>query len=84
MSQAFQCDLCGDCVSSEDLARAEREVANENTTIAGTQTNIGIIIKAYKAHVCNTCWGLVMAKVKAWVNANIQEESWEGILKFRG
>lgn len=71
MSQAFQCDLCGDCVANEDLARAEREVAKENTTILGTQLDIGIIIKVYKQHVCNTCWDLVMTKVKAWVNANI-------------
>ena len=71
MSQAFQCDLCGDCVASEDLAKSEREVARESTTINGTQVDIGIIIRAYIPHVCNTCWGLVMDKVKAWVNANI-------------
>lgn len=71
MSQAFRCDLCGDCVASEDLAKSTREVANESANIAGTQTDIGIIIKVYKPHVCNTCWALVMQKVKAWVQANI-------------
>ena len=67
MSQAFQCDLCGDCVSSEDLAKSEREVVNKSTTINGTQTDIGISIKVYKPHVCNTCWALVMTQVKQWV-----------------
>ena len=67
MSQAFRCDLCGDCVSSEDLAKSEREVVNKSTTINGTQTDIGISVKVYKPHVCNTCWALVMAKVKQWV-----------------
>ena len=71
MSQAFRCDLCGDYVANEDLAQAEREVAKENVTVSGTQTDIGIIIKVYKQHVCNICWGLVMAKVKAWINANV-------------
>lgn len=71
MSQAFRCDLCGDCAATEDLARRQREVARESTTVSGTQTDIGIIIKVYQPHVCNTCWSLVMAKVKAWINANI-------------
>jgi hypothetical protein len=71
MSQAFRCDLCGDCVVSEDLAKAQREVANEPTTVSGTDTNIGIIIKVYKQHVCNACWSNVMNKVKAWADANL-------------
>ena len=71
MSISFKCDLCGDCVDSEALAESEREVAHESANISGTQTDIGIIIKVYKPHVCNPCWLLVMAKVKAWVNANI-------------
>ena len=68
MSQAFQCDLCGDCVASEDLAKSEREVVNKSTTINGTQTDIGISVKVHKPHVCNTCWALVMAKVKQWAS----------------
>ena len=66
MSQAFQCDLCGNCVASEDLAKSEREVVNKSTDIAGTQVDIGIVIKVYKPHVDAECWALVMAKVKAW------------------
>lgn len=71
MSQAFRCDLCGNCVQSEDLARAEREVARENTTVSNTGTDIGIIIKVYKQHVCNSCWSLVMQRVKQWVDAHL-------------
>ena len=71
MSQAFKCDICGDCVSSEAAAYSEREEARESTNILGVQVDIGIIVKVYVQHVCNTCWPLVRQKVKAWINANL-------------
>jgi hypothetical protein len=71
MSQAYKCDLCGECSVSEDLVKSEREVARESTTISGTGTDLGIIIKVYKQHVCNSCWSEVMNKVKAWVEAHL-------------
>ena len=71
MSQAFKCDICGDCVSSEDLARPEREEVRQPTTILGTQVDIGIIVKVYVPNVCNSCWLLVRSKVKAWIEANL-------------
>ena len=71
MSQAYMCDLCSGCVTSEDLAMSEREVARDSTTINSVTLDIGIIIKAYKPHVCNTCWAIVMQRVKSWVDANI-------------
>jgi hypothetical protein len=71
MSQSFRCDICGDCVSAEADAQSQREVVRQPTTILGVQLDLAIIIKAYVPHVCNTCWGLVMGKVKAWVQANL-------------
>jgi hypothetical protein len=71
MSQSFKCDICGNCVATEAEAQAEREEARESTTILGVQVDIGIIVKVYKQHVCDTCWVLVRQKVKAWIQANL-------------
>jgi len=71
MSQAFKCDICGDCVANEQNVKSQREVAKENTTVDSVPVDIGIIIKVYVSHICDACWAKVMAKVKAWINAHI-------------
>lgn len=71
MTQAFRCDLCGECVVSEGNAQSSREVARQPTNINGVGVDIGIIVQAHKQHVCNSCWAKVMQKVKAWVDANL-------------
>ena len=71
MSQAYRCDICGNCVDNEDEAKSQREVAKESATINGVSFDIGIIIKGYLLHICDPCWTTVMSRVKAWVNAHI-------------
>lgn len=71
MSQAYKCDVCGDCVDNADNAKAEREVARESALIQAVTVDVYIKVGVDVAHVCNTCWLLVMQKVKQWVIANI-------------
>ena len=71
MSQAFKCDLCGECADSADTVKHEREVARESASISGTSADIYIRIGADVAHVCDTCFSIIMDKVKLWVNAHI-------------
>jgi hypothetical protein len=71
MSQAYRCDLCGDCVDNADDAKAEREVAREASTVSGTVADLYIKIGVDMPHTCDTCFAIVMQKAKAWMNANI-------------
>ena len=70
MSSAYMCDICGDCVSNADDAESKRTIASESVTISAVVTQIDLIIKTDKAHVCNSCWGKVIKKVKAWIDAH--------------
>ena len=71
MSQAYKCDLCGNCVDNADNAKNEREVARVNGTIAGTSTDLFIKLGADVAHVCDACFYEIKVKAKAWINANV-------------
>ncbi len=71
MSQAYRCDLCGDCVDNADNARQEREVARETSTISGTSAELYIKLGVDVAHVCDTCFAIVLKQAKAWIIANV-------------
>jgi hypothetical protein len=71
MSQAYRCDLCGDCVDNSDDAKNEREIARVTTTISGTSADLYIGLGVAVAHVCNACFVIVKEKTKAWIIANI-------------
>jgi hypothetical protein len=71
MSQAYKCDLCGDCVDDASDATSEREVARESATISTTQADLYIKLGVDVAHVCNACFVIVKQKAKAWIIANI-------------
>ena len=71
MSRAYQCDICGECVSQEADAKSSREVARESANIFGTSVDLFIVTGADVAHVCNTCWAEIMRKVKTWINAHV-------------
>jgi hypothetical protein len=71
MTQAFKCDICGECITNEQDAQSERQLARETTTINSVSVDISISIEVYVSHVCDTCWALTLQKVKAWMNANI-------------
>ena len=73
MSQAFRCDLCGDCVGSEDNAKREREIARVSANISGTVADVYIKLGADVAHVCDDCFNDIKRKAKQWVNANIED-----------
>jgi hypothetical protein len=70
MSQAYKCDICGDFVSAADQAISERQVSKENMLVVGEQIDVGIIIKVYKPHTCDTCFNIILQRVRAWLNAN--------------
>jgi len=71
MSQAYKCDLCGDCVDSSDNAQQEREVSRHPKKISGTMTDIYIKMGADVAHVCDNCFELVKEAAKEWVNQHL-------------
>lgn len=71
MTQAYKCDLCGNCVLNADDAKSQRLVVRQTSTINMVEVDIGIIIKVFVPHVCDDCWALTMSKVKAWINANV-------------
>jgi hypothetical protein len=71
MSQAYRCDLCGDCVDDASTANQEREVARESASISGTTADIYIKLGADVAHVCNTCFTIIAQKAKQWIVANV-------------
>jgi hypothetical protein len=73
MSQAFRCDLCGDCVDSADNAKSEREIAKVSANISGTVADIYIKLGAAVAHVCDVCFNEIKRKAKQWVIANIED-----------
>lgn len=73
MSQAYRCDLCGDCIDNLDDARNEREVAREQTSISGTAADLYIKLGADVAHVCNACFVIIKQKAKAWIIANVAD-----------
>jgi len=71
MSQAYRCDLCGNCIDNPDNAKHEREVARESATIEGTVADVYIKVGVDVAHVCDASFAVVMQMVKQWVNAHI-------------
>jgi len=71
MTQAYKCDICGQCELNEQDVLNNREVVKQETTLNAMPVEIGISIKVYVVHICNTCWALAMQKVKAWVEANV-------------
>lgn len=71
MSQAYRCDLCGECSDNPDELKAERKVASESATIEGTTADVYIKVGVGVAHVCDYCFATVMQKAKAWVVANV-------------
>ena len=71
MSQAYRCDLCGNCVDDSDNAKKEREVARVSATISGTTADLYITLGADVAHVCNDCFLLIKQKAKQWIVANV-------------
>ena len=70
MSQAFKCDICGNCVAQQADAASAREVARENTTIFGKSVDLFIVLGADVAHTCDTCFAEIKSKAKAWLNAH--------------
>ena len=71
MSQAFKCDICGDCVDNEADAYSEWEIAREQTTINTVPVDLYIKVGADVPHLNQACRNLLLAKVKAWVAANL-------------
>ena len=71
MSQAFKCDICGSCVDDANDAKSEREVARQSVPINGIDVDMYIKVGASVAHVCDSCFSVIMQKVKQWVIANI-------------
>lgn len=71
MSQAYRCDLCGDCIDNADDAKQEREIARVSANISGTVADLYITLGADVAHVCDTCFTIIKQKAKQWIIANV-------------
>jgi hypothetical protein len=74
MSQAYRCDLCGDCVDDASTAKQEREVARVSASISGTTADVYIKLGADVAHVCDTCFAIIAQKAKQWIVANVDDD----------
>ena len=74
MSQAYRCDLCGDCVDNADNAKHEREIARVSAAISGTTADVYIALGADVAHVCDTCFDIIKQKAKQWIIANVIDD----------
>jgi hypothetical protein len=70
MSLAYKCDLCSDFVTSEDDAKRERIVAQEQATISNTVTTMTLKLDLGKQHVCDKCFAIGVQKAKDWIIAN--------------
>jgi hypothetical protein len=71
MSLAYKCDLCSDFVSSEDDAKRERVVAQEQSTISNTVTTMTLKLDLGKQHVCDKCFAIGVKQAKAWIIAHV-------------
>jgi len=81
VSNAFSCDICGDCVSDEAAAKNLRQLASPNLTIKPpaplpeTTVDTKLVFNVMVPHVCNACWKLVVKELRTFILNNIGQET---------
>jgi len=81
MSNAFSCDICGDCVADETAARSSRQLASPNLTVKPpdplpeTTLDTKLVFNVLVPHVCNNCWKLVVKELRTFILDNIGQET---------
>lgn len=73
MSNAYKCDLCGDCIDNETDAQNRREIQRGTVTINTVPVEMYLMLGAEVPHVCGSCWVLLMKRLKQWAISNIAD-----------
>lgn len=71
MSNAFKCDICGDCIDNEADTKNRWIIASVNDTISETpiQIGIGLTLDSFD-HVCNACRIRARNIILNWIITN--------------